>query len=190
VTPKHTPDGPDGPSAATPEGELALTSSLEAAPGGQWIARWSVRNPSQTPLYLVTQLPTVKGGRPTPDPNAVYLRAEGQTLHLTKRMWRVPRGVSPLITELPYLVRLDPGQSFDGALRLPPAVASSFPYRVKPRGEEAPVREVVISMGYFREAANPQPSPEHPGLYLAPYSAIDAQLYVTSAPHAAELRVR
>ncbi len=105
-------------------------------------------------------------------------------------MWRIPRGVSPLITELPYLVRLDPGQSHAGALRLPPAVASNFPYRVQPRGDEAPVREVVISMGYFREAANPRPSPDHPGLYLAPYSALDSQLYVSGEPHPVELRVR
>lgn len=182
--------GPQSQQGPAPEGRLVLTSSIEAGSGGEWIARWSVRNPGATPLYLVTQLPTVKGGRPAPDPNAVYLRAEGETLHLTKRMWRVPRGVSPLITELPYLLRLDPGQSHAGAIRLPPAVASKFPYRIGERGPEAPVSEVVISLGYFGEAANPKPCADHPGLYLAPYDALDSQLYVTSQPHPAQLRVR
>jgi hypothetical protein len=181
---------PDSSPESVPEGQLVLTSSVEAGSGGEWIVRWSVRNPGTSSLYLVAQLPTVKGGRPAPDPNAVYLRADGETLHLTKRMWRVPRGVSPLITELPYLVRLDPGQSHAGAIRLPPAVASKFPYRIEDRGPEAPVSEVVVSMGYFSEAAGPQACPDHEGLYLAPYSALESQAYVTSEPHAAELRVR
>lgn len=169
---------------------LVLSSSAEPGESGQWIVRWSVQNPGSKPRYLVAQLPNYAGGRPAPDPHGVYLETEGETLRLSKRMWRIPLGVSPLITELPYLVRLEPGESHSGAIRLPAAVARKFPYRVGPRRSGVTrVSQIVVSMGYFEEAVEPKPCAEHPGLYLATYGALESQALAIGPPHEIELEV-
>ncbi|MBL4845352.1 MAG: hypothetical protein JKY65_07495 [Planctomycetes bacterium] len=167
---------------------LVIESSLEAR-GGKWIARWTVRNRSQAPIYLATQLPTVRGGRIVPDPHHIYLRAEGDTLHMTKRLWRIPRAVMPLIQELPFLIRLEPGQSHAGAIRIPPSLRESYPYR-EGGAKNAFISKVVISFGYFTQDANPAPSKGHPGLFQVRYAARSAQRVVSGTPHAARLMVR
>lgn len=166
---------------------LTLETRLEAHQG-QWVARWKLTNRGEEPIYVVTQLPVVKGGKARPDQHRIYLRPQGETLHLTKRMWRVPRGVSPLRIELPYLLRLEPGQTHQGAIRLPASVAASYPYRTSPERARVLVNQVAISFGYFTQEAGPQLS--EGGLYTLPYAALSKQAFVTSAPHAARLAVR
>lgn len=168
---------------------LSIESSLQAAQG-QWIARWTVRNESQEPLYLVTQLPIVKGGKIHADPHRIYVRPQGETLHVTKRMWRIPRAVSPLHPELPFLIRLEPGQVHTGAIRLPASIAANYPYRASQTKARALVNQVVISFGYFSQDAGPQPSAEAPGLFTLPYGALSQQTFVSSTPHKARLSVR
>ena len=169
---------------------LSIESSLEAAQG-QWIARWTVRNESQEPVYLVTQLPTVKAGKVRPDQHRIYVRPQGETLHVTKRMWRIPRAVSPLHPELPFLIRLEPGQVHQGAIRLPASIAANYPYRSgAPTKARALVNQVVLSFGYFSQDAGPQPSAEAPGLFTLPYGALSQQTFVSSTPHPARLLVR
>ena len=168
---------------------LSIESSLEAAQG-QWIARWTVRNESQEPLYLVTQLPVVKAGKVRPDAHRIYVRPQGETLHVTKRMWRIPRAVSPLRAELPFLIRLEPGQVHKGAIRLPASIAANYPYRTSPAKARALVNQVVLSFGYFGQDAGPQPSAEAPGLFTLPYGALGKQAFVSSTPHPARLSVR
>jgi hypothetical protein len=167
---------------------LSLESSLEASQG-QWIARWTLRNEGEEPIYLVAQLPVVKGGKVRPDANRIYVRPQGETLHVTKRMWRIPRDVSPYTVELPYLIRLEPGQVHKGAIRLPASIAANFPYRLSPKGSRVLVSEVVLSFGYFSQDAGPRAS-DTPGLFTLPYGALNEQAFVSSEPHPARLAVR
>lgn len=167
---------------------LSIESSLEASQG-QWIARWKVRNESDEPIYLVTQLPVVKGGKARPDAHRIYVRPQGETLHVTKRMWRVPRALSPMRIELPYLLRLEPGQVHQGAIRLPASIAATYPYRTSPERPRVLVNQVVLSFGYFGQDAGPQAS-DAPGLFALPYAALSKQAFVSSSPHPARLAVR
>jgi hypothetical protein len=175
-----------GAKAAT--SPLTIESSLEPQ-GSKWVARWTVRNVSNAPVYVVAHVPTIKSGRRAPAQGRVYLRAVDGTLHLTKRMWQIPRGVRPLVRELPYLQRLEPGEAIKGGLRLPAAVASSYPYKTH-RPRRTLVSKVEISFGYFTGSANPRPSPDDTGLFQVPYSELSAQRFVRSQPHAARLSVR
>lgn len=170
------------------ESPLLMKTSLEPREG-KWIARWTVRNRSDETVYLVTQLPVRKSGRIVADAARIYRRAEATTLHLTKRLWRIPAGVAPLLQELPYLVRLAPGQSSAGAIRVPPSLLESYPYQAG-RGGAALVREVVISFGYFTEDAQPVRSKANPDLFEVGYGALDMQRFLTGKPHAARLMVR
>ncbi|MBL4848750.1 MAG: hypothetical protein JKY65_24785 [Planctomycetes bacterium] len=171
------------------EGPLAIESSLEPKQG-EWVARWSIRNRSRKPVFLATQLPTVRNKRIAPDPARIYLRAKDETLYVTKRMWRIPRGVSPLIREVPFLIRLEPGQVHEGAIRLPASLASNYPYRSRRPSGQTLVSRVLISNGYFLESAQPTPSEEYPGLFTVPYTELESQQFVTSEPHPARLSVR
>ena len=166
---------------------LRLSTSLEAR-DGQWVARWTLINEGQEALYVATQLPVQRGGGSAPSPDRLYARARAGKLHLTKRLWRIPVLVQPLVRELPYLERLDPGQSLRGGVRIPPRVATNYPYQPGGAQEGELVREVVISFGYFD--ASVQPRALASGLYQVPYGAIDQQRYVRSPAHAARLYVR
>ncbi|MBL4850286.1 MAG: hypothetical protein JKY65_32560 [Planctomycetes bacterium] len=169
---------------------LEMKTSLEPQ-GGKWVARWKIRNQSEEPVYLVAQLPTVKNGRIVPQPHKVYLRAQEDTLHLTKRLWRIPRGIDPFIQELPYLVRMVPGQVYEGVLGVPSSLKASYPYRSERSAPAAKiVSKLVISFGYFTGEVQPQASKSHPDLFTVPYGAIESQSYVTSEPHAVRLVVR
>ncbi len=171
------------------ESPLVMKTSLEPR-DGKWIARWEIRNRSDEPVYLVTQLPVRKSGRIVPDAARIYRRAEEGTLHLTKRLWRIPAGVAPLLQELPYLLRLEPGQSSAGAIRVPPSLLESYPYQAGRGAAPGLARAVVISFGYFTGDAQPVPSKANPALFEVAYRALDTQRFLTGEPHAARLMVR
>ncbi|MBL4844509.1 MAG: hypothetical protein JKY65_03190 [Planctomycetes bacterium] len=167
---------------------LELQTTLEPT-NDRWIARWSIRNRSEEPIYVATQLPVMSEGRIVPDPDRIYLRAGGDTLYMTKRLWRIPGDVYPLIQSLPFLIRLEPGQVHTGAIRVPPSLGEDYPYQRRAKRTSALTSKVVISFGYFTEAANPQPAKGNEGLFKVSYGALNAQRYVTSTPHPAKLVV-
>lgn len=175
---------PRPPAAGVEPDPLALETHLQAE-GDSWALRWRVTNHSPSPIYLVTQVPSFRAGRQVPAPGAIYRRAEDETLYLTKRLWRIPAAVDALVPALPYLIRLDPGQSHVGGVRIPAAIRESYPYQ--DGHAAAQVQRLVVSFGYFESAS---PCAEHPGLYQVPYSALDQQRYLTSEPLAARLVVR
>jgi len=168
---------------------LRLETSLEPTQG-KWVARWTLSNRGREPLYVATQLPTQRRGRIVPSRQRLYVRAQEGALHLTKRLWRIPRAVQAFVRELPYLERLEPGQSVAGAVRVPPLVAENHPYQAGGVRETQLVREVVISFGFFTQEAEPQPVAGTPGLYQVPYEAISEQRFVESPAHPARLSVR
>lgn len=157
---------------------------------GKWVARWTLTNEGQETLYVATQLPVQAGGGSAPSAHRLYARARAGTLHLTKRLWRIPNLVQPLIRELPYLERLEPGQSLKGGVRIPPRVAADHPYQSGEAREGEFVREVVISFGFFDASAQPRLVEGAPGLYQVPYGALDQQRCVESPAHPARLYVR
>ena len=174
------------------QGPLALESSLEPE-GGAWVLRWRVENRAQEALYLCTHLPQFQGGVQVPSAEKVYLRAQGETLQVSKLMWRVPSGLSPLIREVPFLTRLAPGQSLSGELRLAATSRVSYPYRTNAeRRATAPalVGAVQLSFGYFRADAQPKVSSSDPGYFTVTAAAIDAQAFVTGEAHPARLALR
>ncbi len=181
--PETTPDALEAP-LETP---LLLQTKVEAE-GSKWTARWRITNRGSSPIYLVTQLPALQGGEQVPAPAAIYRRVEGDTLYLTKRLWRVPAVVDALITMVPFLIRLEPGQVHVGGVRIPAASRESYPYQDGYR--RAGIARLVISFGYFDAAAQPSASPAHPGLYRVPYSALSQQRYLTSEPAPVRLVVR
>lgn len=175
---------PRPPAAGVEPDPLALETHLQAE-GDSWALRWRVTNHGQSPIYLVTQVPSFQAGRQVPAPGAIYRRAEDETLYLTKRLWRIPAAVDALVPALPYLIRLDPGQSHVGGVRIPAAIRESYPYQ--DGHAKAQIERLVVSFGYFESAS---PCAEHAGLYQVPYSALDQQRYLTSEPLAARLVVR
>ncbi len=179
--------GAGAPSQVT--SPLRLSTTLESG-DGVLIARWTLTNEGPEPLYVATQLPVQRNGRARPSPHPLYVRALGQTLYLTKRLWRIPRLVQPLVRELPYLERLEPGQSLSGGVQIPPRVAQTYPYQAEPARTDEVVSEVVISFGFFSESAGPRPAIGAPGLYQVPYPAISGQGIVESPAHSARISVR
>lgn len=165
---------------------LLIETTLEATQG-KWLARWKVTNQGSRPLYVATRLPA--GRADAPSPHRLYVRAQDGTLHLTKRLWRIPSGVRPHRVELPYLEKLEPGQSVTGAVRIPPLVAEHYPYQGSLlRRQTQLVREVVISCGYFDASANPIPLAG--GLYRVAYEEIAKQRFAKGSAHPARLSVR
>ena len=169
------------------ESPLVMRTRFEPR-DGKWIARWEIRNRGDEPVFLVTQLPVTKSAGIVADAARIYRRADQDTLHLTKRLWRIPAGVAPLVEELPYLVRLEPGQTSSGAIRVPPSLRESYPYQASYRN--ALVRKVVISFGYFTLDSQPVASQANAGLFEVGYQALDMQRFLTSEPHDARLMVR
>jgi hypothetical protein len=180
----HSPSEPRAEAPQDAQSPLSLETHL-GTEGESWAARWRVTNRGSAPVYLVTQVPSFREGRQVPAPGAIYRRAEDETLYLTKRLWRIPAAVDALAPTLPYLIRLDPGQSHVGGVRIPAAIRESYPYQ--DGYGKAQIERLVISFGYFETAS---PCPDYPGLYQVPYSALDQQRYLTSQPLAARLEVR
>lgn len=178
---------PEAPTQALSSAAPLLETRVERE-GDTWTARWRVTNRGSRPIYLVTQLPTLQGGEQVPAPQAIYRRSEDETLYLTKRLWRVPASVDALITMVPFLTRLEPGQAHSGGVRIPAALRESYPYQDGYR--RAGIARLVISFGYFDAAAEPTASPKHPGLYRVPYSALGQQRYLTSEAASVRLVVR
>lgn len=181
------PEAPQAPAEPLLEAPLLLETRVERE-GQTWAARWRVTNRGSSPVYLVTQLPRLEDGIQIPAPALIYRRAEEETLYLTKRLWRIPAAVDPLIQVVPFLTRLEPGQAYVGGVRIPPAIRESYPYQAGFRRAE--IERLVISFGYFGEEAKPVASAEHPGLYQVSYGALGQQRYLTSAAAAVRLEVR
>lgn len=142
---------------------------------------WTLENVGPAPVYVFAVLPGWGGSGEVPDFEAVYVRRRGETLHLTRRLWRIPSDLKVFRPQVPYLVRLEPGQIQQGGFWLPRQVASRFPYAFgsAPGGQTA---QVVLSFGYLDPAEGLAPRPaDLPGLFRIDYArGIAAQRSVES----------
>jgi len=138
--------------------EVQLTYEISKS-GDQHVRLvFDVKNGLPADIYLFTPLTDYRGQRFVPIPNRVYVFWEDQeTLHLTKRLWPIPKGVSVYMPEVPYLTRVPMGATHHEDLQLPLPLLVNFPYRFPDAIDEAsrgtvvtsPAARLVFSIGYL-----------------------------------------
>ena len=115
--------------------------------------QYTVVNTAGHKIYLFNRLfiTDMKGQR-TLDPNRVYAEINGTTLHLAKQLVEIPPGMLVEYPVVPYLNRLDPGESFKETLTLALPIRENQPYMSVPFGateREVMCDELVFTIGYF-----------------------------------------
>ena len=114
---------------------------------------YAVTNTLDDDIYIFTPLTDYRGGEFVPIPERIYVFwADSETIHLTKRLWPVPKDREVYMPEVPYLTQLKAGQKFEEKIDIPLPLLVNSPYREEPSGLRAPRRSVraVYSIGYFR----------------------------------------
>jgi hypothetical protein len=131
---------------------IQLTVETRPVIEGRFSLSYSARNISGKEVYLLNRLFRAdRTGKRTIDKDKVYCAVVGDTVHLSKRLVRVPEGTLVESPEVPYLTHLPPGASFEESLSLAVPLRVDVPY-LHPAGPvEKPVlcRELVFTLGYF-----------------------------------------
>jgi hypothetical protein len=105
---------------------------------------YTLRNGSDSDLYLFTPITEFRLGASYATPNRVYVFWEDETtIHLTKRLWEVPDDVDVFMPEVPFLTKVDKGAEFNEQVELPLPLLVNFPYRfAASEKSESELREV------------------------------------------------
>ena len=148
---------------------LQLTTRLMPSDAGARL-EWTLENVSPGPIYVFAVLPGWRDGAEVPDFEAVYVRRRAETLHLSRRLWRIPANLRVFRPEVPYLVRIAPGRAERGGFVLPREVSSRFPYAFGASSGGATER-LVLSFGYLDpEVQTGVHEAAAPGLFRVEYA--------------------
>jgi hypothetical protein len=115
--------------------------------------QYVVTNTAGHEVYLFNRLfvTDIKGQR-TLDPNRAYAEVRGTTLHLAKQLVEIPPGMLVEFPVVPYLTRLDPGESLEEKMEFELPIREDQPYMTVPFGaneREVTCEELVFTIGYF-----------------------------------------
>jgi len=118
------------------------------------VLRYSVTNDWGREIFLFNRLfVTDRTGKRTVDPNHVYVSVDGTTLLLGKTLIFVPEEKEVEHPEVPYMTRLESGESFEEVIELKPPVREHNPYRrtdiEKAADHVVECQELVLILGYF-----------------------------------------
>ncbi|MGE0709021.1 MAG: hypothetical protein AB7N76_23310 [Planctomycetota bacterium] len=175
---------------------LVLSAALE----GEGEARrltWTLSNQGALAVWVFGVLPSYEDGAFRPG-HRLYARRRGETLHLTRRLWQIPQGIAVAIAEVPWLVRLEPGEALSDEVPLGGTARPDHPYQRGTRAaREAAARphavhELQLSYGYLVEGSGPEPHavPGPHRLARVGYAGgLAAQRFVLAAPLPCELTV-
>ena len=121
---------------------------------------YSVTNDWGREVFLFNRLfVTDRTGKRTVYPNHLYVSVSGTTLQLAKTLIPVPEEKEVEYPEVPYMTRLESGESFEERIELTLPIREHHPYRrpdiEKAADHEMVCEELVFILGYFRP---PDPS--------------------------------
>jgi hypothetical protein len=123
---------------------------------------------------------TGPSGGDEPNPDLVYVHQNGGLLVVAKRVLPVPDNIDVEKPDVPYVTRVDPGQSFREKLTLPLPLTLWSPYPGAPRAA-LPEMEVWFELGFFL-APDPTVAKQAKGhLEIYPFRA-DQQTILTAGP--------
>jgi hypothetical protein len=131
---------------------IQLTVESRPVHEGRFSLSYRAHNASGKEIYLFNRLFRAdKTGKRAIDKDKVYCVVVGDTVHLSKRLVRVPEGTLVESPEVPYLTHLPPGASFEEGLSLALPLRLDIPYLHPSASVVKPVlcRELVFTLGYF-----------------------------------------
>ena len=148
--------------------EVQLTYSVSKTDDQHIRLVFSVKNGLPSDIYLFTPLTDYRGSQFVPIANRVYVFWENrEVLHLTKRLWPIPKDISVYMPEVPYLTRVPAGATHREEIQLPVPLLINFPYRFNDAEDEGSpqtvsttsAQQVVFSIGYLKVTAANQAKP-------------------------------
>jgi hypothetical protein len=115
---------------------------------------YSVQNTTGADIYVFDRVfQRASSGEPIVDPELAYRQFHEGTLFIEKAVQPVPDGMKVEITDVPYLVRLAPGETRTGRIALSKPVKEFGAYTDGPKdGSRHEVRRVRLRVGYISAA--------------------------------------
>lgn len=116
---------------------------------------YSVTNDWGREIFLFNRLFTTdRTGKRTVDPNHLYVSVSGTTLQVAKTLIPVPEAKEVEYPDVPYMTRLESGDSFEETVELTLPIREHHPYRYpaleKAADHEIVCEQLVFILGYFR----------------------------------------
>lgn len=125
-----------------------LRAAAQSAPDALTVG-YEFRNRSSKTAFLFNLLHrTGPSGGPEPSTDLVYIHASGGNLVLSKKIFPVPANIDVEKPNVPYVTRVEPGQTFREKFTVPLPLKPYTPYPAPPA---APPNEAIVffELGFF-----------------------------------------
>jgi len=113
---------------------------------------YRVNNTTDHPVYLTVRLFRHAASGLVTDSNLVYTEVKEGVLRLTKALLPVPDHIDVEVPEVPYVVKLDTGKSFEETIRVSLPVEPFHPYQgVKRVNDVRTFSKVELAIGWLTD---------------------------------------
>jgi hypothetical protein len=138
--------------------DLKLAATVRCAEK-ELLLSFTAVNQSADDLLIFNALYKPGSGTPVINPNMVYTLLEGDVLTITKAVLPIPPGIQVEIPDVPYGVKLAPGEVLQGDVTLSLPVRYYNPHDLVLVNDTIICKNVRLRLGYARFADVDSPEP-------------------------------